>query len=454
MQLRILIAASWYRSAKAPVRGSFIREQALALAERGHEVHVVSFDRDALRLPLRIATRGDGPLHEHSIALPWPLHRLVGFYSPGMAARCFRSILDEVRPDVVHAHAARPGGVIAALAIADGDTPLVLTEHKSDLRTFWRSRHGWRQMQMAYARCARLYAVSNGLRNVIEQWFPATQGKWSVNYNGVDTSLFRIEHSRRPVGRGPELKILFLGGLAQRKGVRTLLEALLRLPKNFVLTIAGPQASPQRVRQLAAQYGVADRVAAVGLVDRPRVVSLLNEHDVLAAPSTNETFGLVCAESLACGVPVVATRCGGPEEIVVEPFGAIVEPNDNAALASALLRVLGGAAEWDGQKAREYVCEQFSMDSLVRRLEQDYAALTRSRDGTSRGALEGTTQPSGRGSSERIVTRNHPEGHSEGSFRGIVRIDPRTISSIISSIIPGPSRGWSTGASREAARVR
>lgn len=376
MRLKVLIVASWYPTAKTPFGGSFVREQALALADRGHDVQVVSFDRDTNRLPLTIQRRRDGALVEHAVAVRWPLHRVFGFYLLRPLVNHVRKIMEDFEPDVVHAHAVRPAGVVATLAAQENAVPVVVTEHKAEIRDYWLTPHGRRQIERAYLTAGRLYAVSASHKQSVEHLFPATRGDWIINHNGVDTKLFSIRTARRLIGAGPHRKILFLGGLLERKGLPLVLEALSRLPRAHRLTVAGPGADQRQVDLEARRFGVADRVTAVGLVGRTEVVALLNDHDVLALASRYESFGLVCAEALACGTPVVATRCGGPAEIVREPFGRLVEPGDSVALAAAMMETPRPGVPWDPELARQYVCDKFSMESLASRLEADYLRLS------------------------------------------------------------------------------
>jgi glycosyltransferase involved in cell wall biosynthesis len=373
--VRILVIASWYKSAKAPVRGSFIREQALALARRGHDVSVVFVDPDSHSRPFALERSRDDALDQISIAAPWPLHRVFGFYMPQPLVKRVRCLIAETRPDVVHAHAVRPAGVIATRAAAAVGVPVFLTEHKKELSTYWTTRHGWLQIREAYESCARLLAVSQEHKGKLERYFPSTQGRWDVAYNGVDTERFHIDPDRVRPGRGELRKILFLGGLEEAKGLATLMEALRQLPPSFILTVAGPGAVESRVVALAGRSDIVSRIRTVGLVDRERVVALLNSHDVLAVPSYIESFGLVCAEALACGIPVVATRCGGPEEIVREPFGEIVEPRDSKALARALERVCAALDRWVPESARAYIEQHFSLAGVAARLEREYQAM-------------------------------------------------------------------------------
>lgn len=87
---------------------------------------------------------------------------------------------------------------------------------------------------------------------------------------------------------------------------------------------------------------------------------------------------MVLVEALACGTPVVATRCGGPEDIVTEEVGVLVPPEDPAALAAGIAQVLDRRGEYDAAKLRAYALERFGLESVGKRLEALYEeALSR-----------------------------------------------------------------------------
>lgn len=112
------------------------------------------------------------------------------------------------------------------------------------------------------------------------------------------------------------------------------------------LILFGQRRSPtwprfgDQVEQLARDLGVAGRITFAG--HRCDVTQLLPALDVVVCSSRQEGFGLAILEAMAAGVPVVATRCGGPEDIVLhEASGLLVPVDDPAALAGAVRRVLG-----------------------------------------------------------------------------------------------------------------
>ena len=226
-------------------------------------------------------------------------------------------------------------------------------------------------MASAYHRSNVILSVSDGLKKTISHHFPETNGKISVIYNGIDTEIFSIyDNTFRPAEM--ERRILFLGGMTPRKGLTYLLEACSVLKVKYNLTVAGPQATHDRVLSIAKRFGVAQHVCGIGLVGREKIAPLLNEHDVLVVASLHETFGLVVAEALACGTPVVATRCGGVEEILRAPYGRLVPVKDVQAMAGELEDVLTSMETYPAGAARQHVIDNFSIERLVSQLEETY----------------------------------------------------------------------------------
>lgn len=371
--MKIVIIPSWFNSHKSPSRGSFIAAQARGLIRRGHQVTVIVPDRDANTRLLSVSDEMESGLRYLRISVPSPWHRLIGFYAPRILARIIRENVQRLSPDVVHAHAVRPAGVLAEYAMRGLDTPWCLTEHSSPLRAFWWTAHGKAQIARAYANTSKLYAVSESLRREMVNYFESAASETSVLYNGIDTDLFTPQLPVTGEGR-----LLFVGGLEPKKGLGVLFLALAMLPPTaaWTLTIVGKGRLERSLRRDAASLRIADRIHWFGSAPHDEMPKIYAAHDVLVVPSEHETFSLVCAEALACGRPVIATRCGGPEE-VVPPFGGLlVTPNDPNALAAALNSALCNSMPFESQLARSYINNKFSLSVLLDRLEQTYSELT------------------------------------------------------------------------------
>ena len=181
---------------------------------------------------------------------------------------------------------------------------------------------------------------------------------------GADLGQFRFV--RRPAD-GP-FRILFVGGVGQRKGIKYLLQAFDRIRGRGVeLTLAGPL--PADMRPLAPYQG---SIRLTGRLDQADIVREMHAADVLVLPSVFEGFGLVIVEAMATGMPVIAsTNSAGPDIIREGLDGYVLEPDDVDGLAERLelLRLdRAGAVEMGAQAAER--AREFSWDVHAVRVKQ------------------------------------------------------------------------------------
>lgn len=172
-----------------------------------------------------------------------------------------------------------------------------------------------------------------------------------------------------------------VGGIQRRKGQLDLVEAAALLAGDLpglIFVLAGGAGDAEylaAVRERIAALGLSDRFRLIGF--EPEVRDLLGVCEALVHPSHSEGFGLAILEAMAVGLPVVATRCGGPEEIVEDGVsGLLVPPADPPALAAALRRVLGdpAAARLLGGAAATRA-RAFSLAATARGMEEIYREL-------------------------------------------------------------------------------
>jgi glycosyltransferase involved in cell wall biosynthesis len=189
--------------------------------------------------------------------------------------------------------------------------------------------------------------------------------------NPVDDELFAPTGEPR---RGAE--ILYVGRLERRKGVDTLLDALAQIPGARLRLVGqdqphGAESMGAHLRARMARLGLgADRVEFAGALPREDLPAAYRRAAVCVVPSRYENLPYTCLEAMACGTPVVASAAGGIPEIVTDGAdGLLVAPEDPAALAAAVRRVLGdqqlGARL--GDAARGTVLERFSTAGACRR---------------------------------------------------------------------------------------
>jgi glycosyltransferase involved in cell wall biosynthesis len=120
--------------------------------------------------------------------------------------------------------------------------------------------------------------------------------------------------------------------------------------------------------RLSHELGVSDRVRFVGRKPLRELVAAMQESALLVLPSRHESLGMVLVEALACGTPVVATRCGGPEDIVDDDVGLLVPPEDPTALADGLAQTLGSLDRYEPAVLRERTLARFGSHAVSERL--------------------------------------------------------------------------------------
>jgi len=382
--VHVLVIPSWYPARPGDISGSFFREQALALHWHGCKVGVIYPQLRSLRQwrgPIgargvsREFDQGMPVLRSYGVN-PFPLlHSAASRWWVRHGLKLYRRYEAEFgRPDVVHAHAALYGGALARQLWLREGLPYVLTEHSS---MYPRGRVSPAQARIARdaARDARRrFAVSAAFARFLQGYFDAADGAWEVMPNIVDASFG--ERSLEE-GSADGFTFLTVGGLNENKGIDLLLAAFARGfadDRDVRLRVGGHGPERARLERLAVQLGIADRVSFLGALTRQQVAEELARAQALVHPSRYETFGVAIVEALAMGRPVVATRCGGPDDIVTARDGLLVPVDDEAALAEALRELRRNIAGYDAAEIRRASLARFGEAAVIARLRDAYDA--------------------------------------------------------------------------------
>ena len=390
-RLRVLVLTRSYPNPVLPGLGLWTEQPTVRLAQR-FDMQVVAPVPWCPPLPARApfeqyARFRRVPLHDQRSGVEIAHPRfLVG---PGtslypLEARAFaRGIASTVERlhasapfDLVHAHFIYPEGVAAQRVAEHLGIPFVVTEHAP--WTGWLDRAGIARQAVPAARAAaELMPVSTAVLRTIHAYagesVPAT-----VVPVGVDGDVFRPGDGARRRDA-----ILFVGLINYNKGIDVLLAAMRLLADRGLpgrLVLAGgsfyrdTRLQEERLRGLASSLGLDDRVTFLGRQPPQAVARLMAESAVVVLPSRAESFGAVLVEALACGTPVVATRCGGPEDIVTADVGELVPIGDAAPLAEAITRVLASPQRYPAADLRAFALERFAWDAIVDRIHAVYQA--------------------------------------------------------------------------------
>lgn len=345
--MRVLLLPSWYPSDAQDVSGVFFRDQAIALASTGIEVTVLAPRLWSLRKIAagRWPTCGLGPnldcgvlTYRKNVLALLPRVPYGNALLWKKAADCL--LAEHVHangwPDLVHAHSALYAGYAAAGWKERFGLPYVMTEHRSafarGMLASWQRTMVAKAMELADERVA----VSPELGRLLLDMFPGNSSPWQWIPNVVAQRFeYRPQVKRRQGG----VRFFHLALMTGNKGQADLLRAYAQAfgrEAGTELIVAGDGPLLSALKALTESLEITDRVRFLGRIPPDQVPAMMSDADVFVLPSHYETFGVVAAEALMCGTPVIATRCGGPESIVGPEDGMLVSPHAPSDLAAAM----------------------------------------------------------------------------------------------------------------------
>jgi glycosyltransferase involved in cell wall biosynthesis len=185
---------------------------------------------------------------------------------------------------------------------------------------------------------------------------------------------FGMNSNASPIS-GQGYSLLSVGGPSHAKGTDVLLQALARMSGPVRLSVVGQGAELPFFQRMAQELGVAKRVRWLGALAPEGMSAVYQAADALVLPSRGETFGMVLIEALAHGKPVIATLCGGPEDIVHAGNGLLVPVADAQALAAAMEHMRSACSRFDPNALRADVLGRFGAVAAAARLESWYRSL-------------------------------------------------------------------------------
>ncbi|MDO5501125.1 MAG: glycosyltransferase [Propionibacteriaceae bacterium] len=285
--------------------------------------------------------------------------------------------------DVIHAHEGLFGGLVATRLAAPG-VPIVVTEHDTRLRKLLTAPEARAAYGEILERADRFYAVSEMLADQVRGYVPMMAHKVEVLPNAVAFDVLPM----REIQVSSLDRWLYVGRLLQHKGVSRLVNSFAecaRTRPNLTLTIIGGGPMGQSLIERARALGVRDRIEFRGPVAHEEVQRAMASHDLLVHLSERETFGMTLVEAVSTGLPVLATRSGGPQETMAglgQRAGVLVDvgPDEDIEPVVSGFEVMEGAiGELDLPWARAELASRYSQSTVGSRLLSTYRELAAAR---------------------------------------------------------------------------
>jgi N-acetyl-alpha-D-glucosaminyl L-malate synthase BshA len=360
--------------------GIVATELGKTLADRGHQVHVISAD-----LPFRLGAFHPG-LVFHQVNTPsYPLFREPQ-YVIGLANTVVQ-VAREQGLDIVHAHYAVPHATAAVLArqvlaaSRGGRAPRVVTTlHGTDITVVGADPSYSEIVRFSIDQSDGVTTVSESLRAATIREL-AVQRPIEVIPNFLDCRTWRRipvpDLRERYAGRDESTRIVMhLSNFRPVKRIDSVVEVFARIAARLpsVLLLVGDGPEVLTARRVARQLGVMDRVQLLGAQEN--VLPLLSIADLFLLPSEQESFGLAALEAMSCGVPVVASNAGGLPEVIEHGVTGFLHPvGDVEAMAASGIALLTDAVlhERIAGAAVRLVSERFCVERVVPMYEAHYA---------------------------------------------------------------------------------
>lgn len=355
--------------------GVVATELGIALAEKGHEVHLMSYEQ-----PIRLSSYYAN-LFFHQISVPdYPLFK----YPPYCVALATQlaDIADREGLDIIHVHYAIPHAISAYLAremVKKRDVKTVVTLHGTDITIVGSDPSYERITRFGLEKADGITAVSEYLRRETVATFKTTQ-PIEVIPNFVDLRRFRDGDRRVPCirRRDDELIVMHVSNFRPVKRVLDLVRAFAIVskiaPATLVMVGDGPDRPPAEA--LARELGVADSVRFLGSQDA--VERILPAADLFVLPSKFESFGLAALEAMACGIPVLASSAGGLPEVIEDgKTGMLCTVGDVDCLAAQMASLLRDPEKMRtlGAAAKKKTHEVYALERVLPQYEAFYDRL-------------------------------------------------------------------------------
>jgi glycosyltransferase involved in cell wall biosynthesis len=257
-------------------------------------------------------------------------------------ARGISTTIEKIGAQVVDFHFGGAGSLVRVYLKCRLAGIKVLFHYHGEIRPLhtlnWRNRH-LSQLRLVSFFVDRFIAVSRANATFLRVL--NVKKPIDVIYNGIHVDDFRRHATPRDAS--PTVRLLSIGSLIHRKRVDILLRAfeiVKRTTSSVTLTIVGGGVEEANYKRLATELGLNDSVIFTGLLNA-YPYDLLSNSDIFVSASESESFGLMFAEAMVLGLPVVACNVGGIPEVVLDGVtGVLVPPGDPIAFATAMQRLI------------------------------------------------------------------------------------------------------------------
>jgi len=384
----LLILTSEYPDCENKIIGDpFVKSQVDLLAKYFKNVYVISvrpyFPQFLSRLlKFNLSNLKNYSYNNIKVYYPKILDFPVDYFRKRRGDRYFKVVdklikKEKIKFDLIHAHFTYPPGYVGIKLKEKYGKPLVVTAHGGDIYKLPFISNYWRnKVSRVLKKADKVITVSKRNANCIR-----TLGFKSIIIpNGFDQNLFFPQDKikcRKKLNLPLDKKIILtIGSLVEIKGQKYLVSAMktiVQYNKHIVCYIVGDGELKNDLNKQIEELSLKDYIKLVGARPHSEIPIWMNACDLFVLPSLSESFGIVQVEAIACGIPIIATKNGGSEEIIIsKEYGLLCEPGNPKDLSKKILIALN--KKWDKNKILKY-SKKFMWNKIVKDIIRCYISV-------------------------------------------------------------------------------
>lgn len=379
MKENVAIVSHSYPTLQAPAQATFIKKEAHLLSD---QFQIDIYLPSVYALPLqqqyyRTLHPVEPELTVHQFSyLSFPGKKLASITRKSLTKNLLKS-LEKKKPDIVHLHWLYPAG-LAAPALKKTGYPAVLTIHGGDWTNNVTNEKLMPVLYESLITVEKIICVGKKLSEEICAFAPKLKKKVIHIPHGIDSEQFHPASDKKKVAESlgwdvTKTNLLCVANMYHGKGIDLLIDAfeMQNDKENLHLHLVSPSFDEQTRADIfhrVENRSLEKLISIYEGMEQSQLSGFFRAADILISPSRREGFGLVVAEAISCGTPVLATRSGGPEEIVNSDSGMIVESDSSESLSIGLRSILDKLSSFDSETMHGYIKSNFSIRAKKEKL--------------------------------------------------------------------------------------
>lgn len=362
-KIKVIHLAKWYPNKVEPLLGIFIQKH-IQSVQKSYDNKVITIYQTNTII---------SNIHRKVNFLN-STEEVVFYYKKGLLnkIRVLYKVWKEIKnfqAHLIHAHVMGWTSTLAYFISKINKTPFLISEHWSGY-----GKKGYVQLKSISKILRKKSAKNSNQICVVSKFLKGEmlkcgiRGNYSIIGNVVDGIVFKIEKNKT-------FSFVFAGDLVQEtKNVKGIIEAfseVMKYHKNIKLEIIGDGKDLKNYKSLSNKLKLRNHISFHGNRENDYVLKTLSKSHVLILNSYYETFSIICAEALLCGIPVISTKCGGPESFLNDETGILIDCDNNNQVIKAMKAMITNYDKYEAEKLK-IRAHQFSMDIIGEKLNQQY----------------------------------------------------------------------------------